>query len=79
MSIALYKLTDPIFSEFTTSSMLLYGKPRFLIIGDKGTFVKGRVDPQEDALRLGDGDAQFEDQKHFGRLITVTFPMPSHI
>ena len=55
-----------------TSSMVTFEKPRFLVIGDKASFVKNKSEPQEDALKAGDVDAAEELPKNYGKLITVS-------
>ncbi|HRW07030.1 MAG TPA: Gfo/Idh/MocA family oxidoreductase [Caldilineaceae bacterium] len=50
------------------SSMSAIVKPRFQIYGDKGTFIKYGLDPQEDAMRAGDIDAAVNSAESYGRL-----------
>ncbi|MEM7126743.1 MAG: Gfo/Idh/MocA family oxidoreductase [Chloroflexota bacterium] len=50
-------------------SMAAIGKPRFHLFGDKATFAKHGLDPQDDAARAGDIDAAtVEDEANFGQL-----------
>jgi scyllo-inositol 2-dehydrogenase (NADP+) len=44
------------------SSLTAYSKPRFLAHGDKGTFQKHGLDPQEDALKAGDIELAYGPQ-----------------
>ena len=50
------------------SSMSAINKPHFHIFGDKGTFAKYGLDPQEDAMRAGQIDAAVEDPALYGKL-----------
>ncbi|MEZ4674216.1 MAG: Gfo/Idh/MocA family oxidoreductase [Caldilineaceae bacterium] len=50
------------------SSMSAIYKPRFQIYGDKGTFIKYGLDPQEDAMRAGQIDAAVNREESYGRL-----------
>lgn len=54
------------------SSMAATRKPRFQLYGNKGTFVKYGLDPQENAMRAGDIDAAQEDPATYGRLYDGT-------
>lgn len=49
------------------SSMSAIYKPRFQIYGDKGTFIKYGVDPQEDAMRAGRIDDAVNSEESYGR------------
>lgn len=51
-----------------TGCLTRYTKPRYHIVGTAGTFVKFGVDPQEDALKVGDIDAAREDESQYGTL-----------
>lgn len=50
------------------SSMSAIFKPRFQIYGDKATFIKYGLDPQEDAMRAGNIDAAVNSKENDGRL-----------
>ena len=50
------------------SSMSAIPKPRFQIYGDRATFIKYGLDPQEDAMRDGDIDAAVNSEESYGRL-----------
>jgi scyllo-inositol 2-dehydrogenase (NADP+) len=50
------------------SSLAALPKPRFLVHGTGGSFIKYEVDPQEEAMKKGDIDAAREDPAHYGRL-----------
>ncbi|MEZ4734194.1 MAG: Gfo/Idh/MocA family oxidoreductase [Caldilineaceae bacterium] len=50
------------------SSMSAINKPRFHLFGDKGTFIKYGLDPQEDAMRAGQIDAAVEAEALYGKL-----------
>ena len=50
-------------------SMAAIGKPRFHLFGEKGSFIKHGLDPQDDAARSSDIDAAtLEDEANFGQL-----------
>ena len=49
------------------SSMSAIYKPRFQIYGDKGTFIKYGLDPQEDAMRAGAIDLAVNSEESYGR------------
>lgn len=49
------------------SSMSAIPKPRFHLFGDKGTFIKYGLDPQEDAMRAGQIDAAVEPVELYGK------------
>jgi hypothetical protein len=51
--------------------MMTFEKPRFLVVGDKASFVKSKTEPQEDALRRGEPDELVEEPQNFGTLISV--------
>jgi scyllo-inositol 2-dehydrogenase (NADP+) len=59
------------FSVINTSCMSTFEKPRFLVIGSKGTFSKYGVDPQEAALKSGDIDSAVEDPELYGTFKSV--------
>jgi scyllo-inositol 2-dehydrogenase (NADP+) len=50
------------------SSLAALPKPRFLVHGTGGSFMKYEVDPQEEAMKKGDIDAAREDPANYGRL-----------
>jgi scyllo-inositol 2-dehydrogenase (NADP+) len=50
------------------SSIAALAKPRFLLHGTGGSFMKYEVDPQEAAMIKGDIDAAREDPASYGRL-----------
>lgn len=50
------------------SSMSAIDKPRFKIYGDKGTFIKYGLDPQEEAMRAEQIDAAVNSKESYGRL-----------
>lgn len=50
------------------SSMSAINKPRFHLFGDKGTFLKYGLDPQEEAMRAGQIDAAVEAEAFYGHL-----------
>lgn len=50
------------------SSMAALTKPRFHVFGDKGTFMKYGLDPQEDAMRAGQIDTAVEPVESYGKL-----------
>jgi len=54
-------LTDGTTAVVTTSSGSFYDKPRWLVCGEEGTYVKFGVDPQEVAMVAGDIGAAAED------------------
>lgn len=43
-------------------------KPRFYVIGSKGTFIKYGIDPQEAAMIQGKIESAYEDEKWYGTL-----------
>lgn len=49
------------------SSLAALSKPRFLLHGTGGSFMKYEVDPQEEAMKKGDIDAAREDPANYGR------------
>lgn len=49
------------------SSLSAITKPRFHIFGDKGTFIKYGLDPQEDAMRAGQIDAALDLPESYGK------------
>lgn len=57
------------------SSMSAINKPRFHLFGDKGTFIKYGLDPQEDAMRAGQIDAAVEAEAFYGKLHDGTTEM----
>lgn len=54
-----------------TSSDSYAPKPRYVVVGSAGTFVKDGMDPQEAALAAGDIDAAKEPGVQYGRLHTA--------
>jgi scyllo-inositol 2-dehydrogenase (NADP+) len=50
------------------SSRAAISKPRFYVHGDKGTFIKYGLDPQEDAMKAGDIDSAVQDPDNFARV-----------
>jgi len=50
------------------SSMSAIEKPRFQIYGDKGTFIKYGLDPQEEAMRAEQIDSAVNSVESYGRL-----------
>ncbi|MEZ4861232.1 MAG: Gfo/Idh/MocA family oxidoreductase [Caldilineaceae bacterium] len=50
------------------SSMAAIEKPRFHLFGDKATFCKYGLDPQEDAMRAGAIDSAVEPEANYGVL-----------
>ncbi len=50
------------------SSMSAIYKPRFQIYGDKGTFIKYGLDPQEEAMRADQIDSAINSEESYGRL-----------
>ena len=49
------------------SSLAAISKPRFYIRGNKGTFIKYGLDPQENMMLAGDINASMEDPKTYGK------------
>ncbi|MBC8102233.1 MAG: Gfo/Idh/MocA family oxidoreductase [Cytophagales bacterium] len=54
------------------SGLCAISKPRFLVHGDRATWAKYGLDPQEAAMKAGDIDAATEPPENFGRLRTGT-------
>jgi scyllo-inositol 2-dehydrogenase (NADP+) len=50
------------------SGMAAISKPRFYAKGDRATFQKFGLDPQENAMKAGDIDSATEDPANYGRL-----------
>ncbi len=50
------------------SSLSANSKPRFHLFGDRGTFTKYGVDPQEDAMKAGQIDRAVESAAFYGKL-----------
>jgi scyllo-inositol 2-dehydrogenase (NADP+) len=50
------------------SGMTAISKPRFYAKGDRATFQKFGLDPQENAMKAGDIDSAIEDPANYGRL-----------
>ncbi len=51
-----------------TSSRAAISKPRFYAHGSEATFEKYGLDPQEDALKIGDIESAIEDPQNFARV-----------
>lgn len=51
-----------------TSSLSAARKPRFVLHGSKGSFIKNGLDPQENAMKAGDIDSAQEDPQNYGLL-----------
>ena len=62
------EFTDGATGVIDASSMAAVSKPRFRVLGDKATFVKYGVDPQEVAMRAGAIDGAAYDPAAYGRL-----------
>ena len=62
------------------SSLSAINKPHVHIFGDKGTFIKYGLDPQEDAMRAGQIDTAVEDPALYGKLHdgTTETIIPTH-
>lgn len=59
---------DDVLVQTETSRVCRLDRPRWWALGSTGGFVKYGVDPQEEALRLGDLDGAVEAPGHRGRL-----------
>jgi scyllo-inositol 2-dehydrogenase (NADP+) len=65
--------------EITTSSMARRPKPRWYVMGTKGTLVKDGVDPQERAMVAGQIDAAREEPAQYPRLWVETAGSSSEV
>lgn len=52
-----------------TGCLTRWPKPRFHVVGTKGTFIKFGVDPQEEAMKAGDIDSAREPEASYGKLL----------
>uniref|UniRef100_A0A7S1KU32 Gfo/Idh/MocA-like oxidoreductase N-terminal domain-containing protein n=1 Tax=Percolomonas cosmopolitus TaxID=63605 RepID=A0A7S1KU32_9EUKA len=62
-----------------TSTLPTIEKPRFLLVGTKGTYVKYGVDPQEKCLFAGNIHSAIEPDELHGTLVTVDKQNPEKV
>ncbi len=62
-----------------TSSMARLAKPRWRVLGTKGTLVKEGLDPQESAMVAGQIDAAREEPLNYARVLTEIAGQPAEM
>lgn len=73
------RFADGTVAEINTGNLVRKSKPRWYVLGDKGTLVKEGLDPQEPAMLAGDIDAAREEPAHRARVHTDLDGLSSEI
>ncbi|HEV7217015.1 MAG TPA: Gfo/Idh/MocA family oxidoreductase [Chloroflexota bacterium] len=64
------RFADGTAAEINTGNLVRKSKPRWYVVGDRGTLVKEGLDPQEPAMLAGNIDAAQENPAHRARVYT---------
>jgi scyllo-inositol 2-dehydrogenase (NADP+) len=66
----LIRFANGVLYSIELSNLSRYDKPRWLVLGERGSLVKHGLDPQEPAMLAGNIEAAVEDPAHRARIAT---------
>ncbi len=73
------RFADGTAAEINTGNLVRKSKPRWYVVGDRGTLVKEGLDPQEPAMLAGNIDAAQENPANRARIYTEFGGMPGEV
>jgi predicted dehydrogenase len=75
----LLRFASGVLYNVEVGNLARYDRPRWLILGERGSLVKHGLDPQEPAMLKGNIEAATEDPSHRARVRTEIGGLPSEI
>jgi scyllo-inositol 2-dehydrogenase (NADP+) len=75
----LLRFASGVLYSVEVGNLARYDRPRWLILGERGSLVKHGLDPQEPAMLKGNIEAATEDPSHRARVRTEIGGLPSEI
>jgi scyllo-inositol 2-dehydrogenase (NADP+) len=73
------RFADGTAAEINTGNLVRKSKPRWYVVGDRGTLIKEGLDPQEPAMLAGNIDAAQENPANRARVYTEFGGLPSEL
>ena len=73
------RFEDGTLYDISCGNLARQGKPRWYVLGDRGSLVRDALDPQEGAMNRGDIDAAREDASSRARVRTTIADLPAEM